>query len=464
MADTKISALTDGNPAQAGDALPIARSGSNFKITPASILAYGTSPVAGTTGTFTQTLAVTGVATLTAQPILSALTASSAVATDAVKGLVSVTNTGTGNNVLATSPTIATPVIAQINSAGALAILKLTTVASAVNEITVENAATAGQPHIYATGSDANIGLHLVAKGTGYVNVQDPTDGTKRMRFGVSGATTGAILTLEGVQTTARTLTYPDATDTLVGKATTDTLTNKTLTSPTMTAPVLGTPASGTLTNCTGLPVAGITGTLPVTNGGTGVATGTTAYGLLAAGTTATGAFQTLSAGATTTILVGGGTSALPVWTTATGSGAPVRATSPALVTPALGTPASGALDSCTVDGFSIGYRIIPQNSQSAAYTLVLGDSGYQIYHPGADTTARTWTIPANSSVAYPIGTTITFINDTAAGIVTIAITTDTMVLAGAGTTGSRTLAASGIATAVKMTSTRWMINGTGLT
>jgi hypothetical protein len=36
------------------------------------------------------------------------------------------------------------------------------------------------------------------------------------------------------------------------------TLVSKTLTSPTLTAPVLGTPASGTLTNCTGLPVAGV--------------------------------------------------------------------------------------------------------------------------------------------------------------------------------------------------------------
>ena len=70
------------------------------------------------TGTVTiPTLAVTGastltgVATLTAQPILSSLTASSAVATDASKGLVSVTNTGTGNNVLATSPTLVTPVL-----------------------------------------------------------------------------------------------------------------------------------------------------------------------------------------------------------------------------------------------------------------------------------------------------------------------------------------------------------------
>ncbi len=41
----------------------------------------------------------------------------------------------------------------------------------------------------------------------------------------------------------------------------TQTLTGKTLTSPTMTAPVLGTPSSGTLTNCTGLPVAGISAT-----------------------------------------------------------------------------------------------------------------------------------------------------------------------------------------------------------
>jgi hypothetical protein len=38
------------------------------------------------------------------------------------------------------------------------------------------------------------------------------------------------------------------------------------------------------------------------------------------------------------------------------------------------------------------------------------------------------------------------------------------MILAGTGTTGSRTLAANGIATALKMTNTRWIINGTGLT
>lgn len=73
----------------------------------------------------------------------------------------------------------------------------------------------------------------------------------------------------------------------------------------------------------------GWSGTLDVTRGGTGRATSTTAYGLIAAGTTATGAHQTLAVGATTEILVGGGASALPVWTTATGTGAPARAGSP---------------------------------------------------------------------------------------------------------------------------------------
>lgn len=106
----------------------------------------------------------------------------------------------------------------------------------------------------------------------------------------------------------------------------------------------------------------------------------------------------------------------------------------------------------------------IAQNSQSAAYTLVLADAGRHILHPSADTTARTWTIPANGTVAFPIGTAVTFVNQNAAGVITIAITTDTMRLAGAGTTGSRTLAANGIATAVKLTATEWIISGVGLT
>lgn len=108
--------------------------------------------------------------------------------------------------------------------------------------------------------------------------------------------------------------------------------------------------------------------------------------------------------------------------------------------------------------------KSIEQNSQSTAYTLVLADAGKHILHPSADTTARVFTIPANSSVSFPVGTAITFVNQNAAGVVTISIATDTMRLAGAGTTGSRTLAANGVATALKITSTEWIISGPGLT
>lgn len=147
-----------------------------------------------------------------------------------------------------------------------------------------------------------------------------------------------------------------------------------------------------------------------------------------------------------------------------TGSGANVFATSPTLVTPVLGTPSSGTLSSCTVDGTNgVGYINIPQNSQSAAYTLVAADAGKHIFHPSTDANARTFTIPANGSVAYPIGTAISFVNMTSQ-VVSIAITTDTMYLAGTGTTGTRSLAQYGTATALKMTSTTWIISGAGLT
>jgi hypothetical protein len=117
-----------------------------------------------------------------------------------------------------------------------------------------------------------------------------------------------------------------------------------------------------------------------------------------------------------------------------------------------------------SVLGVSEIVSVIPQNSKSAAYTLVLADAGKHLYHPGADTDARVFTIPANASVAYPIGTAITFVNDTSGGVVSIAITSDVLVLSPAGTTGTRALAANGIATCIKMTATRWMISGSGLT
>jgi len=133
----------------------------------------------------------------------------------------------------------------------------------------------------------------------------------------------------------------------------------------------------------------------------------------------------------------------------------------------ALGTPSSGNLSNATVDGTdSVGFRNIPQNAQTGSYTMVLADAGKHIYH-ASGAGAATYTIPAASSVAYPIGTAITFINLSTTSI-SIAITTDTMYLSSAGTTGTRTLAQYGSATAIKVSglssSGIWVISGSGLT
>ena len=101
------------------------------------------------------------------------------------------------------------------------------------------------------------------------------------------------------------------------------------------------------------------------------------------------------------------------------------------------------------------------QNSQSAAYPIVAADANKHILHPTADNNPRTFTIPANGSVAFPVGTMITFVNQV--NTVSIAITTDTMTMMGSGATGTRTLAANGIATALKVASTSWVISGTNL-
>ena len=164
------------------------------------------------------------------------------------------TSTGTTNVVLSGSPTIVTPVIAQINDANGNAELKFSAIASAVNQVTIENAATGNPVHISATGTDTSIGIHLAPKGaSGYINVQGGVDSTKRFMFNPDGGTTNTRTMLSTTQTVDRTLSLPDATDTLVGKATTDTFTNKSI--------------SGSTNTFTNIPLGtAVTGNLAVTN------------------------------------------------------------------------------------------------------------------------------------------------------------------------------------------------------
>jgi hypothetical protein len=103
------------------------------------------------------------------------------------------------------------------------------------------------------------------------------------------------------------------------------------------------------------------------------------------------------------------------------------------------------------------------RTSFSADYAVVAGDAGTMLYHPATDNNARVVTIPANAAVAFPVGTELTVVNDSLTSI-TIAITTDSMRLAGSASTGTRTLADNSMARLTKIDTTVWLIEGTGVT
>jgi hypothetical protein len=122
------------------------------------------------------------------------------------------------------------------------------------------------------------------------------------------------------------------------------------------------------------------------------------------------------------------------------------------------GTPLIPDNDSVSTN-YAVGYREAPPVSKTANYQLVLADRGKSILMNG---TSLTLTIPANSAVAFPVGTVIIVVNLNSSAL-SIGITTDTLTLANSTTTGTRTLAQNGLATCVKIGSTSWLISGAGL-
>lgn len=195
------------------------------------LISVGGSPVT-TSGTLALTVAGTsgGVpyfsgaatwassATLTANALMigggaGAAPSTTTTGTGVLTALGSAVN-GSGAISLTTNPVFNNPTLRDSNS---LNVLTVNAVASAVNYFQMENAAAGGSVHLYAIGTDANIGIHLAPKGTGQVNIQDGTDTTKRIRFDPSGNGTGVITTLASGSTANRTLTLPDLTTTLAG-------------------------------------------------------------------------------------------------------------------------------------------------------------------------------------------------------------------------------------------------------
>jgi hypothetical protein len=129
-----------------------------------------------------------------------------------------------------TNKTLTSPKINAINDTIGNEILSLSATADATDYLVIKNGIGTSTPlHIYADGDSANIGVHLQPKGTGIFTISDGTDFNKGIRFRSSSSAAGTITLIDAVSTTGRVVTLPDATDTLVGRATTDTLTNKTI-------------------------------------------------------------------------------------------------------------------------------------------------------------------------------------------------------------------------------------------
>jgi hypothetical protein len=250
-----------------------------------------------------------------------------------------------------TNKTLTSPKINEILDTSGNEILGLSPTASATDFLTVKNGIGVGVPlHVYADGPSASIGLHIQPKGSGLVTISDGTDFNKGIRFRSSGSAASAVTLLDAVSTAGRVVTLPDATTTLVGRDTTDTLTNKTInltsntlvatsaqlasavtdetgsgslvfaTSPTLVTPILGTPTSGDFStgtftwptfnqNTTGT-AANVTGIVAIANGGTN-STATATAGGSAYGTGT--AFAFTAAGTAGQVLTSNGASA-PTW------------------------------------------------------------------------------------------------------------------------------------------------------
>lgn len=186
--------------------------------------------------------------------------------------------------------------------------------------------------------------------------------------------------------------------------------------------------------------------------------------------------------GTVTSVAVSGGTTGLttsggPITTSGTVTLAGTLAvanggtgsTSAATARSALSAAASGAntditsvATTTTINSNVIGYRDVPQNAQSSAYTFAAGDAGKHVYSTNSG--AQTVTVPTNASVSLPVGTAVTIVNN---GTTAVTFTTTGTTVYKAGTSAAwasgGTLAIRGMATWLKVATDTWFVSGSGL-
>jgi hypothetical protein len=174
------------------------------------------------------------------------LTGGGDLSADRTFAIDSTVATLTGTQTL-TNKTLTSPKVNEILDANGNEVLGLLSTASATDYVGIKNGIGVGVPlHISSEGSSTNIGLHIQPKGSGLVTISDGTDFNKGIRFRSSGSAASAITLLDAVSTAGHVVTLPDATTTLVGRNTTDTLTNKSISGSTNTLSNIG---NSSLTN-----------------------------------------------------------------------------------------------------------------------------------------------------------------------------------------------------------------------